>query len=227
MNSITVEGNKVGTNAAGTQAVANGAWGVYVDDSPNDVVNNNLISGNDQGGVAFRGIDSTNELVQGNDIGTDITGTYALGNAYSGIYVGNWGVTGDGPSNVTIGGTSAGDGNVVSANGNWGVWISGSGTTDVVVEGNEIGTNASGTAALGNSDDGVQIDSVRRATRSAERPLAPATSSRETATGGSSSPAMGRARTSLPGTRSALGRSVTPTAGFSSVTAPQQRWRAM
>ncbi len=158
-NDVVLEGNQIGTNAAGTQGVSNGAWGVYVQDSADDLVLDNLISGNHQGGLAFRGIDSQNELVQGNDIGTDITGTLPLGNEYSGIYVGDWGVSGDPASNVTIGGTAAGAGNVISDNGEWGVWISGAGVSGVVVEGNMIGTDASGTVALGNAYSGVQIDS--------------------------------------------------------------------
>ena len=50
-------------------------------------------------------------------------------------------------------------GNVISANGNWGVWISGAGVSGVVVEGNKIGTDVSGTVALGNVYSGIQIDS--------------------------------------------------------------------
>jgi parallel beta-helix repeat protein len=158
-NNAVIAGNKIGTNAAGTGRVGNDGWGIFVQDSAGDVVSQNLISGNDQGGLAFRGIDSQDELVQGNDIGTDITGTLSLGNEYSGIYVGNWGVSGDAASDVTIGGTAAADGNVISANLNWGVWLTGAGTTGVLVEGNWIGSGATGAPALGNSDDGVRIDS--------------------------------------------------------------------
>ncbi len=119
----------------------------------------NLISGNDQGGVAIYGIDAVGDVVEGNLIGTDVTGTKALGNAYSGVYVGDFGNYGDEASDATIGGTTAGAGNVISANGNWGVWISGIYTTGVVVQGNFIGTDITGSIGLGNAYDGVEVDS--------------------------------------------------------------------
>ena len=80
----------------------------------------------------------TDNQVQGNYIGTDVTGTAAIGNG-EGIFI-----TG---SNNRIGGTAAGAGNVISGNFN-GVYISGGGGT--LVQGNRIGTDASGTAPLGN-----------------------------------------------------------------------------
>src|SRR5208283_258123 len=155
----TVENNAVGTDNSGSYFQGNGFWGVFLDDAPNALIADNLISGNDQGGLGIRGVDSTGEVVQGNYIGTDITGTNRLGNGYSGIYFGDWGVNGDAPSQSTIGGTTPGSGNVISANGNFGVWITGAGVSGVVVEGNKIGTDVTGTYALGNSYHGVQIDS--------------------------------------------------------------------
>ena len=148
----------------------------------------NLISGNDQGGVAIRGIDAVGDVVEGNLIGTDVTGTKALGNAYSGVYVGDFGNYGDEASDATIGGTAAGAGNVISANGNWGVWITGSGTTGIVVQSNLIGTDVTGTIAMGNAYDGVEVDSSARGnTGSAGTPPVPATFSRPMATTGSRS----------------------------------------
>ena len=55
----------------------------------------------------------------------------------------------------TVGGTTPGAGNVISGNG-IGVYLS-DGTTGVQIEGNYIGVNAAGTAALGNTQDGVLI----------------------------------------------------------------------
>ncbi len=159
-----VLGNKVGTNVEGTAAIGNGYWGVALQDSPANTVGGttagagNVVSGNDEGGVAILFAGSVGDVVQGNLIGTNATGAAALGNGYSGVYVGDWGVTGDAATDATIGGTAAGAGNVISANGNWGVWISDAGTTGVVVEGNKIGTNLAGTAALGNAYDGVHLD---------------------------------------------------------------------
>ncbi len=160
-----IRGNLIGTDLTGTQADGNSFWGIYMDDAPFTTIGGttpalgNVVSGNDQGGISIRGVSSQDIVVEGNEVGTDITGTQPLGNAYSGVLIGDWGVSGDAPSDVTIGGTTAGAGNVVSANGNWGVWISGAGVTGVVVQGNMIGTDVTGTYALGNSLDGVQIDS--------------------------------------------------------------------
>jgi Bacterial Ig domain len=160
-----IQGDKIGTDITGTYALGNGTWGVILEEAAGNTVGGltagagNLISGNDQGGVAMRGIDAVGDVVQGNFIGTDVTGTLALGNAFSGVYVGDWGVSGDAASNATIGGTAVGAGNVISANQNWGVWINGPGTTGVVVQGNLIGTDVTGTVAMGNAYDGIDLDS--------------------------------------------------------------------
>ncbi len=165
MSDNLIEGNTIGTDASGTTARPNGLWGVFLGDTgPGNTIGGstpgagNVISGNGEGGVAIYGIDATGDVVQGNLIGTDITGTQPLGNGFSGVYVGDWGNTGDGASDATIGGTTPGAGNVISDNGNWGVWISGAGVTGVVVQGNLIGTDASGSKALGNTWSGIQID---------------------------------------------------------------------
>src|SRR5439155_1210568 len=73
----------------------------------------NLISGNSGYGIALTNTASGN-LLQGNLIGTDQTGTLALPNTGAGIEL-------DGASNNTIGGTVAGAGNLISANGGDGI----------------------------------------------------------------------------------------------------------
>src|SRR5207248_1787889 len=83
-----------------------------------------------------------------NYIGTD--GSIALGNATAGLIVDG------GSKNNTIGGTTAGDRNLVAAN-DKGVVIAGSGAIGNVVEGNYIGTNAAGSGAIGNGKDGVLV----------------------------------------------------------------------
>jgi titin len=159
-----VEGNKIGTNTSGTAAVGNGYWGVGIQDAAYNIVGGpaanagNVISGNLEGGVAILFKGSVGDVVQGNKIGTDVTGKVALGNGFSGVYIGDWGVSGNSASDDVIGGSAPGDGNVVSANGNWGVWISGVGAKGNVVQGNDIGTDASGSVALGNALTGVMID---------------------------------------------------------------------
>src|SRR6185437_13182383 len=64
-----VEGNYIGTNAAGNAAVPNALWGVELDNSPSNTVGGtapgagNVISGNSQGGVAVYGSNAVNNLV--------------------------------------------------------------------------------------------------------------------------------------------------------------------
>jgi hypothetical protein len=92
---------------------------------------------------------TTGNKVVGNFIGTDATGTQKLGNNY-GIHVY------DG-SNNTIGGTRAGERNVISGNYD-GVSIYGPNATGNKVAGNYIGTDKNGTADLDNADSGVYIN---------------------------------------------------------------------
>ncbi len=113
----------------------------------------NLISGNvDRGssipsayGIAFQGAASNNidSLVEGNLIGTDVTGTHALGNDSGGIA---GGVSEPNVGSVIVGGTAAGAGNLISGNGGIGV-----ASRNGVVEGNFIGTDVTGTSPIGNS----------------------------------------------------------------------------
>jgi titin len=110
----------------------------------------NLISGNGNGdGILIEDAGSTGNLVQGNFIGTNLAGTAALANGSAGVDITS--------SANTVGGTAAGAGNVISGNGGSGVVFAVAGTTGNLVAGNLIGTNSTGTAALANSNDGVDI----------------------------------------------------------------------
>jgi hypothetical protein len=98
-------------------------------------------------------ITGTGNRIEGNHIGTDTSGNAAgPGNLGSGIHV-------QGPDN-TIGGSTAGARNVISANGENGVRIAGPSATGNHVEGNYIGTNAGASSGLGNSQNGVAITST-------------------------------------------------------------------
>ncbi len=111
----------------------------------------NVISGNGAGGIYIAG--GTLDIVAGNLIGTDATGTMAIGNGATGDGVE---IAGGGTDN-TIGGTNTGARNVISGDNNYGVQITGVGTTGNAVEGNFIGTDSGGTVALPNYE-GVEID---------------------------------------------------------------------
>jgi hypothetical protein len=113
----------------------------------------NLISGNGTIDRVNHGVlitdHSANNTVSGNYIGTDINGTTANSNAGSGVFIGG------APNNI-IGGTTAAERNVISGNQRNGVSIYRSAMNNTV-KGNYIGTNANGTAALGNGSLGVWI----------------------------------------------------------------------
>ncbi len=139
----TVRGNLIGTDASGTTALANDS-GVYASGSNNVIggttaAARNVISGNSQNGIEIIGAGATGNLIQGNYIGTNASGTAAIPNG-SGIYL-------SGPSN-TVGGSLPGDRNVISGNSGNGVYIWADGS---VVAGNLIGTDASGAVALPNN----------------------------------------------------------------------------
>ncbi len=134
----------VGTNAAGTAASANGG-GIWVQ-SPNNTIGGttaaarNIISGNTLAGVALQTAAATGNQVVGNYLGVNAAGTSAIANQD--------GVRLDACSGNTIGGTTAGAGNLISGN-TWGVrFVSASSTN--VVRGNAIGLSAGG-AALANN----------------------------------------------------------------------------
>ncbi|HBB95280.1 MAG TPA: hypothetical protein DC054_07795 [Blastocatellia bacterium] len=94
-----------------------------------------------------------NNLIAGNFIGLDPTGTIALGNTSSGIGVNS--------SDNAIGGSAPADRNVISGNHAPGIFIIDGNFGDVLsnnkIQGNYIGTNAAGTAALTNITAGINI----------------------------------------------------------------------
>ena len=151
-----IEGNFIGTDVSGTMDLGNShgisslAQNVTIGGTAPGA--RNLISGNSSGVFIGRTTDpafGAGTVIQGNFIGTDISGTMDLGNS-SGIS--------SLAQNVTIGGTAPGARNLISGNSS-GVRIGR--TTDPafgagsVIQGNLIGTDISGTMDLGNSVDGI------------------------------------------------------------------------
>jgi CSLREA domain-containing protein len=117
----------------------------------------NLLINNFLNGVGIR-VNSTNNFIQGNYIGTDAAGTFAQPSTYkmdTGVFLGS------ASFNTTINA-----GNVISGNKN-GVVIDATGMTQNYMDiakrtnhnvlGNRIGTNAAGTAVIGNDMYGVYI----------------------------------------------------------------------
>jgi hypothetical protein len=178
-----IAGNYIGTDAAGAAAVANKGGGVALTAGTVDTVvgggtaaDANLISGNGLltpgggpnnfpdfagPGVRLSGTGTAGNRVVGNFIGTDVTGTVAVGNVRSGVTIA------DGASDNVIGGTAAGERNVISGNGLHGVEVEGTAaavSADNRVIGNFIGPTADGSAAL-RGTDGVVIGDGAAGTR--------------------------------------------------------------
>jgi len=154
VTATTIQGNFVGTDVNGTADLGNGGNGIYIHDTSGNTVGGavagarNIISGNNGTGVALNV--ANNNTVQGNFIGTDVNGTADLGNTVSGIHVNQ-------SANAIIGGTTALARNVIAGNDGAGILIQGASATGTIVQGNYIGTNAAGTAALPNAVFGVNI----------------------------------------------------------------------
>lgn len=128
----------------------NGGIGIQIVSASSNVVRDNLVSGNGWRGINLTGPCADN-IVAGNRIGTDASGTVAMPNTDVGIAI-----EGGGTGNV-IGGPNAGDGNLVSGNGSTGIIVCDGGTTGNMVLGNTVGTDLSGMVALPNSGPGIHV----------------------------------------------------------------------
>ncbi|MDX6557960.1 MAG: hypothetical protein QOF72_1009, partial [Blastocatellia bacterium] len=171
-----VQGNLIGTNAAGTAIVKNTLAGISLNGANNNLIGGttglarNVICGNGgNGGINLSNngagtAGSSGNRIQGNFIGTDITGTIALGNV-NGIALGG------NSSNNQIGGDDATDGtvdgvvrarNVISGNPNDGINIGNSNgqANGNIIQGNYIGVNVNGTASLPNNFNGISANGV-------------------------------------------------------------------
>lgn len=155
-----IQGNLIGLSAAGTNAIPNGFNGISISGAVSNIVGGNIssarnvISGNTYNGVGILQLNDTGNSVLGNYVGTDVTGLKSIGNTLTGIRI-------QGRANI-VGGTTVGSGNVISANGQQGIYLFGTNgsVTGNVVMGNIIGLDATGASALGNIDAGVGITSA-------------------------------------------------------------------
>ncbi|QQS45450.1 MAG: VCBS repeat-containing protein [Acidobacteriota bacterium] len=153
-----VEGNLIGTDITGTAAIPN-HLGIAIGAASSCVIggtapgSRNIISGNLNNGIQIDN-DSTasNNRIEGNFIGTDVTGTIDLGNGSSGVFV-------IGAVNTVIGGVTPAARNVISGN-RGGIVVAGSTASGNRIEGNFIGTDVTGTADLGNDFEGVYISGL-------------------------------------------------------------------
>ncbi len=179
VRSSTIENNYIGTAISGnttTFSTANdlGNWngGIKIENSSsNNTIRNNVVGGNGfrsavtqvnhygtigflKGhGILIKDGSSSTNLVVGNRVGVGMDGSSKIGNKQDGISV-------QGASNTTIGGSTVADRNI-SSNNTYGIYVSsnynGSKATNTFIYGNYLGTDATGTVAIGN---GVRSDII-------------------------------------------------------------------
>ena len=153
-----IKGNIVGLNASGTDTLGNGSYGIQVNGNNTTIggatpTERNIISGNKNSGIFTQ---YPNTIIKGNFIGTDISGTIAFGNAKSGIYCND--------DFLVVGGNTPGERNIISGNGEHGIHIINSGTTQAIIKGNYIGVDVAGLNSMGNSGRGIFLSNADRAT---------------------------------------------------------------
>lgn len=152
---VTIEGNLVGTSADGNTDIGNGFNGIFIyGPSTTALVGGsqpgarNIVSGNDLRGINIQdGV--SNARIFGNYIGTNAAGSAALPNSLQGIYL---------YQNLggAIGGSNAGEGNVISGNLREGIVLVDNSDNNTI-RGNLIGVAADGVTPLGNNLAGIRF----------------------------------------------------------------------
>ena len=166
----SVIGCFIGTDQTGTQEMANHIGIALAGRSSHNCINmvigtpafadRNIIAGSffffftdsyGLGGSCIIATRSPGLSIKNNYIGTDRSGTVALGNSQAGIRLGS------GTTLATIGGSTIAERNIISGHLLWGVRLA-SGVQNCTIQGNYIGTDITGTKALGNGNAGVFIN---------------------------------------------------------------------
>lgn len=153
----SVQGNYIGTDVNGTTDLGNTSEGVTIQSSFNnnivgtngdgadDTTEGNLISDNDSDGILVNG--SNNNIIAGNQIGTNTAGSAAMANSSNGVQITNGaqsnriGTDGNGTSDTD-------ERNLISGNSQNGVLITGSSASSNRIAGNYIGSQADGSSPL-------------------------------------------------------------------------------
>jgi hypothetical protein len=145
--SNTVSGNYIGFNANGAGENWNSATGIEIlGGASYNIIGGatsgerNVISDLGRGLSIFR--EAHHNIIRGNYIGTDVSGTAPLGNRWQGIELSS------GAHHNTIGGSTAADGNIISYNQEHGIQVRDNGTHSNVIQNNRIGIDADGTGGL-------------------------------------------------------------------------------
>lgn len=156
VNYSEVKGNYVGVNRTGNAAVKN-YDGVSLEGAVKfstiggtTSAERNIISGNEAYGLPVFGAGAEGNIITGNFIGTDVTGTIAIPNTYGVLFD-------DGSYENILGGNTAAERNIISGNSGYGVFIYNMGTHANEVRGNYIGTDVTGEQAIPNAI-GIVVD---------------------------------------------------------------------
>jgi hypothetical protein len=147
---VLVQNNFLGTDVTGTVGLT--SRGLFLDDPGlSNTIKGNVISrsvaddtSGEGDGLTIRANGGGMCLVQDNLIGTDVTGTLALGNMKHGLVVDNFS-------------GSLSKGNVVSGNGGIGILVI---SGQHILHDNYIGTDRTGFLAMGNGRDGIFIEAL-------------------------------------------------------------------
>ena len=149
-----------GNTIMGLQIVSFSCDGIVIESGSNNVIGGdrsrgggplgegNLISGNGFAGIEVKGVETSNNRIAGNYIGTDLASLQPLGRQTYGVYI----ASGTG---YMIGGTTPAEGNVISGNEIADINLTRQASRNTVI-GNYIGIDASGRKRLGNM--GVLVD---------------------------------------------------------------------
>lgn len=154
-----IQGNFIGLTPAGTAGLGNGittsdSGGIGISTASGNLIGGtapgagNVISANNGAGIWMAGTTATGNVVQGNFLGTDVTGASGVGNTWEGIYL-------EQAVANQIGGTAAGAGNLISGNYTDGIFLNGA--VGNLIQGNLVGTKTDGSNNLANYYHNVEL----------------------------------------------------------------------
>ena len=150
-----VRANIIGLDATGSFGIGNAQNGIYLNAANFTVIggswqgSGNVIADHNLDGISLNGA-SNNCLILGNNCGTDTLGTTAVSNGGAGLRITDC-------NQITIGGGFNFDQNVFSASTNdFGIVLLNA--SNLLVYGNFIGTDRTGTLNMGNASGGIRFD---------------------------------------------------------------------
>jgi hypothetical protein len=147
-----ITGNWIGLESTGQMTIPGGIYGIWLrrpaEVGGADVGMGNVVAGQSVAGIYIDGVTASGSVVRGNRIGSDPDGIVGLGNGY--------GVRIFSSSDHLIGGSVAGEGNLITASNSDNLRLEG-GSSRVRVEGNRIGTDLGGTVALSRHGAGFNV----------------------------------------------------------------------